>query len=61
MIQGWPIGFLSHWIRRIKDGEIALRYMEAGLDSMKFSLNYADADQFASIAGVKASIYPEII
>jgi len=35
--------------------------MEAGLDSMKFSLNYADADQFASIAGVKASIYPEII
>ena len=35
--------------------------MEAGLDSLKFSLNYADAEQFASIAGVKASIYGHII
>jgi len=35
--------------------------MEAGLDSMKFSLNYADERQFADIAGVKASIYPTIL
>lgn len=27
--------------------------MEAGLDSLKFSFNYADADQFEAVAGVK--------
>jgi MoaA/NifB/PqqE/SkfB family radical SAM enzyme len=35
--------------------------LEAGLDSMKFSLNYADEQQFSDIAGVKSSIYGDII
>jgi len=35
--------------------------MEAGLDSLKFSLNYADEEQFADIAGVKASIYRDVV
>lgn len=30
---------------------------EAGLDSLKFSVNYADEKQFAEIAGVKTSLY----
>ena len=35
--------------------------MEAGLDSLKFSLNYADEQQFADIARVKKSFYRVII
>ena len=35
--------------------------MEAGLDSLKFSLNYADERQFADIARVKKSLYKVII
>ncbi len=35
--------------------------MEAGLDSLKFSLNYADAEQFAAIAQVKPSIWPTML
>lgn len=35
--------------------------MQAGLDSLKFSLNYADEQQFSDIAGVKPSIYRDII
>jgi radical SAM protein with 4Fe4S-binding SPASM domain len=31
--------------------------MEAGLDSLKFSYNYADRDQFADVAGVKAAYF----
>lgn len=31
--------------------------MEAGLDSLKFSFNYADAEQFAEITRVKASYF----
>ena len=35
--------------------------MEAGLDSLKFSLNYADERQFSDIARVKTSLYKVII
>ncbi len=35
--------------------------MRAGLDSLKFSLNYADPEQFAKIAGVKASFFQKIL
>ncbi len=35
--------------------------MQAGLDSIKFSLNYADEDQFADVAQVKKSLYRDII
>jgi len=34
--------------------------MKAGLDSLKFSLNYADAEQFAEVAGVKAAFFDMI-
>jgi len=34
--------------------------MKAGLDSLKFSLNYADEEQFAEIAQVKASLFGRI-
>jgi len=35
--------------------------MELGLDSLKFSLNYADADQFVEIARVKRSLFDVMI
>ncbi|MCL4187666.1 MAG: radical SAM protein [Rhodobacteraceae bacterium] len=35
--------------------------MAAGLDSLKFSLNYADADQFRSIARVKKALYKALL
>lgn len=35
--------------------------MEAGLNSLKFSLNYADEAQFTDIARVKGSIYQRMI
>ena len=35
--------------------------MLAGLDSLKFSLNYADAAQFASIARVKSSLFDKMV
>lgn len=34
--------------------------MAAGLDSLKFSLNYADAAQFETIAQVKGELFPRI-
>jgi len=34
--------------------------MEAGLDSLKFSLNYADEQQFIDIAAVKPALFPKI-
>ena len=35
--------------------------MAAGLDSLKFSLNYADAEQFAQIARVKPALFHKMI
>jgi len=35
--------------------------MAAGLNSIKFSLNYADEEQFADVAGVNKAIYPQVI
>ena len=35
--------------------------MEAGLDSLKFSLNYADADQFAEVAQVKKMLFYNLV
>ncbi len=35
--------------------------MEAGLDSLKFSLNYADAAQFKEIARVKGALFDTVI
>ncbi len=35
--------------------------MEAGLDSLKFSMNYADAEQFREIANVKGKLFRESV
>jgi len=35
--------------------------MAAGLDSLKFSLNYADEEQFKSVAQVKGSLYHDLV
>ena len=35
--------------------------MAAGLDSLKFSLNYADAEQFVSIARVKSALFDKMV
>jgi len=35
--------------------------MEAGLDSLKFSLNYADEDQFVEISQVKPALFHKMI
>ncbi|MBT4889004.1 MAG: radical SAM protein [Rhodospirillales bacterium] len=35
--------------------------MEAGLDSLKFSLNYSDEEQFKSIALVKGSMFHDLV
>ena len=35
--------------------------MEAGLDSLKFSLNFVDEKQFADVAGVKPALYRKAI
>jgi len=36
-------------------------YMKAGLDSLKFSLNYANAEQFSAIARVKPALFMRMI
>ncbi len=35
--------------------------MEAGLDSLKFSINYADEEQFKNIAQVKGSLFQDLV
>lgn len=35
--------------------------MAAGLDSLKFSFNFADAEQFGEVTGIKAATYPRIL
>jgi hypothetical protein len=35
--------------------------MEAGLDSLKFSMNYADEEQFADIAAVKPALFRKAV
>ena len=56
---GYPYVFLT------TNGSISYKdrvkaCMLAGLDSLKFSFNYADEDQFESIARVKKSLYRKI-
>jgi MoaA/NifB/PqqE/SkfB family radical SAM enzyme len=35
--------------------------MEAGLDSLKFSLNWADEEQFEEVTGMPGKLYPEVV
>ncbi|MCH7937774.1 MAG: radical SAM protein [Proteobacteria bacterium] len=58
--EGFPYVFITT-NGSLADPERVAACMEAGLDSLKFSLNYADEEQFSDIAGVKGSIYRDII
>lgn len=58
--QDFPYVFLTTNGTALDEGKIRA-YMEAGLDSLKFSLNYADAEQFSAIARVKASLYGKLV
>ena len=58
--EGFPYVFITT-NGSLADTERVAACMEAGLDSLKFSLNYADEAQFSDIAGVKGSIYRDII
>ena len=57
---GYPYVFLTT-NGRMATPERIRECMEAGLDSLKFSFNFADPEQFHDVTGVKASAYPEII
>ena len=57
---GYPYVFLTTNGRMATPDRIRT-CMEAGLDSLKFSFNFADPEQFRDVTGVKASAYPEII
>ena len=59
-VAGYPYVFLT------TNGSLATpdrldAVFRAGLDSLKFSLNYADAEQFASIARVKRGLYARMM
>lgn len=41
--------------------DIVKRCMEAGLDSLKFSINASDTDQFEHVMGVKSKLYKRAI
>ncbi|MAF95839.1 MAG: hypothetical protein CMM60_08820 [Rhodospirillaceae bacterium] len=58
--EGFPYVFITT-NGSLADTERVTACMEAGLNSIKFSLNYADERQFSDIAGVKGSIYRDII
>ncbi|MCH7833204.1 MAG: radical SAM protein [Proteobacteria bacterium] len=58
--EGFPYVFITT-NGSLADPERVTACMEAGLNSIKFSLNYADEGQFSDIAGVKGSIYRDII
>lgn len=58
--EGFPYIFITT-NGSLADPERVTACMEAGLNSIKFSLNYADERQFTDIAGVKGSIYRDII
>lgn len=58
--EGFPYVFLT------TNGSLAtpkkvLACMQAGLDSLKFSFNYADEEQFASVANVSPKFYQRAI
>jgi len=56
---GYPYVFLTT-NGSLSTPEKVKECMEAGLDSLKFSLNYADEEQFKEIAQVKGSLFSKI-
>jgi hypothetical protein len=57
---GYPYVFLTTNGRMAVPDRVRAA-MEAGLDSLKFSFNFSDADQFREVTGVKATTYPRIV
>ena len=58
--QGFPYIFLTTNGTALTPSKIE-SYMQAGLDSLKFSMNYANAEQFADISGVKPALFLKMI
>lgn len=56
---GYPYVFLTT-NGRMAAPERARECMAAGLDSLKFSFNFADAAQFAQVTGVRAADFHEV-
>lgn len=57
---GFPYVFLTTNASIAKPQRVR-RCFEAGLDSLKFSLNYSDATQFAAIANVKSDLFSAML
>jgi hypothetical protein len=57
---GYPYVFLTTNGRLASPGKVRA-CMEAGLDSLKFSFNFADPAQFRDVTGVKAGAYATIV
>ncbi len=57
---GYPYLFLTT-NGRLATPERVEACMRAGLDSLKFSFNFADAAQFSDVTGVKGSAYATIV
>jgi MoaA/NifB/PqqE/SkfB family radical SAM enzyme len=55
---GFPYVFLTT-NGSLMDGHLASECMRAGLDSMKFSINAADVEQFRAVMGVKGSLFED--
>jgi len=59
-VAGFPYVFLTTNGSLAKPRRVR-ELFDAGLNSLKFSLNYADAAQFKEIAGMDARLYPIIL
>ena len=57
---GYPYVFLTT-SGRMAEPEPVRQCMEAGLDSLKFSFNFADPAQFQEVTGVKARAYGDVV
>lgn len=57
---GFPYVFLTTNGLKAAPHRVA-EVMEAGLDSLKFSFNWADADQFAQVTGMPGKLHAEVI
>lgn len=57
---GYPYVFLTT-NGRLATPERVRACMENGLDSLKFSYNFADADQFADVTGVKRADFRRVV
>jgi len=57
---GYPYVFLTTNGRMATPDRVRA-CIAAGLDSLKFSFNFADAAQFREVTGIKAATYPRIV